>query len=108
MNKLAPNVSETEFSQYRWEQLMTRWNLSRNSGEDYNCQHCRSNWHLGPMVKDSIWNAICIAWLIEPRSLLCLPCMEMALGRPITKRDEPQAEILWNVWRRGAILEIEL
>lgn len=88
--------------QREWDILMYNWNI-RSESRAYNCQECKSEWELGPVVIDSLWNAICIASNNNRRTLMCKRCMEAALGRPIAK--EEQRELLWNVWRSSAVNE---
>lgn len=64
---------------------------------------CRCNGqHLGPVVRDAVWEVIqpggSYGNLSRTRMYLCKTCMERALGRNLTYSDlEPG--LPWNRWR---------
>jgi hypothetical protein len=90
------------FCDRRWTRLMYSWNRYSDSRE-HNCLECKREFNLGPVVIDSLWNAICVSASASFRTQMCKQCMERFLGRSI--RNDEQPEYLWNVWRRRAVNE---
>lgn len=54
------------------------------------CAHCdkRMSYHRNYfMIRDHLWLKACRALRIDRFELLCLPCTEKGLGRPVRQRD---------------------
>ena len=74
---------------------------ARNAGACKDCLTLSSEWDAGDyvMLKDPVWNRVCD----DPEDLICLPCIETRLGRPVGIEDLTSAPInkAWLCTRGG-------
>ena len=68
----------------------------RKDDRDYSCRDCRAERYRMFMVHDHVWNGE--AGLPSFDCLLCMPCLERRIGRPLVSADFTVAPLNW--WPR--------